>query len=130
MTYQFTPSTATGEQVEAICDLRAGGSSYFAIARALSISEDTVQTLCARNGFLPVPSKNAKSAGRKEEYSEGSVRGMTIAHLRDILREHGYWKVWETYDIPPETAKPMRCYPSSSLSICGSPAVMCEEVAG
>lgn len=69
--------------------------------------------------------------GSYEEGAEAQRRAILKAcnaHLKDILREHGYDKTWASYIIPPETATPLRRYPPVYLSAMGSPAAMCEAM--
>lgn len=129
MTIHIKPSSATAEHVERIREMRDDGVSTAIIATVLGMSVDTVRLLCARHE-IGIPAQKGTPGLPNDEMPAMKIRLMTIAHLQDIHREHGYFKTWENYDIPPETAKPLRCYPSSYLSACGSPATMCAEAAG
>lgn len=135
MTIHITPSQVTPDQIQSIREMRSIGAFVKTIAVALSLRPGVVEAVC-RQHHIPSPFHNGGHGHRVEpgfktdEYDPSGIRKATMAHLNDILREHGYWKTWENYDIPPETAKPMRAYYSSSLSVCGSPATMCEEAAG
>lgn len=131
MTYQFKPSTATPEQIDLVRDLYTDGTPASVIARALNVHRDTVRRLCLKHdaGDSYKEDAECKAMGiPKDDLHLLQVRKMAMAHLQDILREHGFNKTWENYDIPPETAKPMRAYHSSHLSVCGSPATMCAEI--
>jgi hypothetical protein len=132
MTYQFKPSTATPEQIDLVRDLYADGTPASVIARALNVHRDTVRRLCLKHGDSDPYKEDAecKAIGiPKDDLHPLQVRKMTMAHLQDILAAHGYYKTWENYDIPPEPAVPLRAYHSTALSVCGSPATMCAEVA-
>ncbi len=129
MTVHIPPSKVTAEQIEIIREMRLEGVAAHLIGAALGLREDVVKLMCSRHAIPFNPVKANHGAG-KDDLNPHDIRRATIEHLKDILREHGYGKVWANYSIPPETAKPMRAYYSSSLSVCGSPATMCEEAAG
>lgn len=114
------------DQIAAVRALRAQGATLRQIARTIGRNCRTVTALLAEIG--PPPDGPAGSEDREDHEVENRLA--TVQHLRDILREHGFDKRWDSYALKPETATPLDAWRALDFSPVGSPAQMCTASRG
>lgn len=89
----------TEEEIASLRDMRANHVTVREIAERLNCSKDAVEYMIKKLG-LPASPRAFPSTKQKEQSLDPNViaHHCTIAHLQDILRVHGFDKVWESVD--------------------------------